>query len=45
MKEAVVHGTKRIALTNEAGKGLVAKDLAKEMADEAIEPRWFYWLF
>ena len=30
IKEAVVHATKRIALTNEAGKGLVASDLAKE---------------
>ena len=28
--EVVVHGTKRIALTNEAGKGLVSSDLAKE---------------
>ena len=30
IKEVVVHGTKRIALTNEAGKGLVSSDLAKE---------------
>ena len=42
IKEAVVHGAKRIALTNETGKGLVARDLAKEMADEAIEPKCYY---
>ena len=45
IKEAVVHGTKRIALTNEAGKGLVARDLAKEMADKKIKSKPFYWPF
>ena len=30
IKEVVVHGTKRISLTNEAGKGLVSSDFAKE---------------
>ena len=45
IKEAVVHGAKRIVLTaerkatNEVRKGLVARNLAEEMGDETIELR------